>query len=121
MLNETRAENVLIRIGEDLAGEEEQTRSMAVEALGNTANRLATQLALQRRLFDSSVGVCYSALCALSFLSFSSPGTLPLFLKRALSAKLQDAARLTIAASLQNWRLRFWSGPVNPRRNLPRN
>src|SRR5258708_7210041 len=63
MLGETRAESELIRIGEAIDREEEHTRSMAVEALGNTNRRLKTQRALAARLFDPSVDVRYSALC----------------------------------------------------------
>jgi hypothetical protein len=89
MLRETRGESDLIRIGEAVDQEEEHTRSMAVEALGNTNRRRKTQRALAARLFDPSVDVRYSALCAIG-------GYIPLpeFLIQALTAKLDDPDRV---------------------------
>ena len=52
LLGETRAEAVLIRVGADVEGEDPDTRLMAVEALGITGTRRATQAALAAHLFD---------------------------------------------------------------------
>lgn len=90
MLHETRAEDTLIRLSRALDHEEEHTRSMATEVLGNTIYRLRTQRAVAERLFDPSVDVRYSALCALGGLYPS----LPEFVKTALRAKLNDPDRV---------------------------
>ena len=92
MLRETRAENMLIKVAANLGGEEEQTRSMAVEALGFTNRRRKSQAALAFHLFDPSAHVRYSSLCALS--AFSGRFPYPPFLEKALIAKLEDPERL---------------------------
>ncbi len=89
LLGETRGEQALIRIGDDLS-ENDTLRLMAVEALGNTCTREPSQRALARFVSDPSLNVRYSALCALS-------GTwkrLPDFLVSALSERLDDTASL---------------------------
>lgn len=63
-LNELRAEPLFIQLSSALDSEEDYTRDMATEALGNTVTRLSTQWALAERLFDPSVSVRFSALCA---------------------------------------------------------
>jgi HEAT repeat protein len=88
MLRETRAEDTLIKVAANLKGEEEVTRSMAVETLGFTIRRRKSQAALAVHLFDPSAHVRYSALCALSLFPEHLP--YPLFLERALIAKLDD-------------------------------
>ena len=90
LLGEERGAEILIRIGADIENESEQTRSMAVEALGNTVfRRRRKQEALARHLFDPSEDVKYSALCALSFLQ-----SIPPFIQTALREKLTDPGRL---------------------------
>lgn len=93
LLFEKKAEGALIHIADDLDAEAEHTRLMATEALGNTVDRHNTQHALARRLFDPSVGVRYSALCALCGLQ-GVPGPIPEFLSRALHAKVDDPESL---------------------------
>lgn len=66
---------------------------MATEALGNSVDRRDAQHALARLLFDPSVGVRYSALCALCALQYA-PEPLPDFVSQALRAKLDDPGRL---------------------------
>lgn len=61
---EIRAERLFIRLSSALDREEEYTRDMATEALGNTRFRATSQRALSERLFDPSVSVRYAALCA---------------------------------------------------------
>jgi HEAT repeat protein len=63
-LNDVRAEGLFIQLSARVADEEEYSRDMATEALGNTHWRRATQKAISKRLFDPSVSVRYSALCA---------------------------------------------------------
>lgn len=89
-VGEQRAAETLIFVGANLKGEQEGTRSMAVEALGNTVKQHRSQKALAKHLFDPSVDVRYSALCALSRLQ----PPLPEFLQAALRAKLDDPAKL---------------------------
>ena len=90
-LREFRAEPLFIRLCSALDTEEEYTRGMATEALGNTSHRLASQRALAARLFDPSVSVRYSALCACSGVPSHA---FPDFLRRALVAKLSDTDRV---------------------------
>jgi hypothetical protein len=87
-LHETRAESLFIRIGAAVDTEEEYTRDMATEALGNTADRSSTQRAIAERLFDPSISVRYAALCACP-----TKHLLPL-LRRALVAKLDDPGKV---------------------------
>jgi len=63
-LQEVRAEQVFIWVAGSIETEEEYTRDMATEALGNTCERAASQPALATRLFDPSVSIRYAALCA---------------------------------------------------------
>jgi hypothetical protein len=94
-LQELRAEPLFIRLSAAVDTEEEYTRDMATEALGNTWLRLRTQRALSERLFDPSVSVRYAALCACSCRHWQSrPHAFPEFLRRALVAKLADPAKL---------------------------
>jgi HEAT repeat protein len=86
-LRETRAEPLFIQVSSALQTEEEYTRDMATEALGNTSWRPRTQRALAARLFDPSVSVRYAALCA-------CPYVFPGFLRRALEAKLKDPGKV---------------------------
>jgi HEAT repeat protein len=86
-IRELRAEPLFLTLCRDVDTEEEYTRSMATEALGNTSHRHRTQLALAERLFDPSPSVRYSAMCAL-------PWKLPDFLRQALTAKLEDPDRV---------------------------
>ncbi len=90
MLGETRSEGLFIRFGAAVDTEEEYTRDMATEALGNTHWNPRTQRAIAERLFDPSISVRYSALCAVTEVN---ERTLPC-LHRALEAKLHDPARL---------------------------
>jgi hypothetical protein len=92
-LREVRAESLFIRLGAALDSEEEYTRDMATEALGNTSRRLMSQRALAERLFDPSPSVRYAALCACSMMR-PQPFPFPGFLRRALIAKLEDPAKL---------------------------
>jgi len=92
-LHELRAEPLFIRVSAALDKEEEYTRDMATEALGNTSRRLTTQRALSARLFDPSISVRYAALCACSMM-FPQPYAFPDFLRRALVAKLADPAKV---------------------------
>jgi HEAT repeat protein len=89
LIGEQRGEDTLIHIGADLQNQCEQTRLMAVEALGNTNLRRRSQEALLRHLFDPAEGVKYSALCALSHLR-----PLPEFIRAALREKLNDPGRV---------------------------
>jgi HEAT repeat protein len=92
-LQELRAEQLFIRISAAADSEEEYTRDMATEALGNTARRTQSQKALATRLFDPSVSVRYAALCALTAI-FPQPYAFPDFLRLALEAKLTDPDRV---------------------------
>jgi HEAT repeat protein len=92
-LREVRGEPLFIQVSAALDKEEEYTRDMATEALGNTWRRLSTQRALAARLFDPSVPVRYAALCACSMMS-PQPYAFPDFLRRALVAKLADPAKV---------------------------
>jgi HEAT repeat protein len=92
-LQELRAEPLFIQVCGALDTEEEYTRDMATEALGNTVRRRPTQLALRERLFDPSVSVRYAALCACSRLR-PQPHAFPGFLREALYAKLDDTGRV---------------------------
>jgi HEAT repeat protein len=86
-LRELRAEPLFIHLCAGVDTEEEYTRDMATEALGNTSKRLRSQKALAARLFDPSPSVRYAALCV-------CPYVLPGFLRRALVAKLEDPDRV---------------------------
>jgi HEAT repeat protein len=90
-LGETRSEQLFIRLSSSLDTEEEYTRGMATEALGNTAWRLRTQKAIRERLFDPEVSVRYSALCACSLINWH---VFPECLRQALEAKLNDSERV---------------------------
>jgi hypothetical protein len=92
-LREVRAEPLFIQVSAALDKEEEYTRDMATEALGNTSRRLSTQRALAARLFDPSVSVRYAALCACTMM-FPQPYAFPDFLRRALAAKLADPEKV---------------------------
>ncbi len=92
ILQETRAENTLLKVAANLEDEEEETRSLAVETLGLTNRRRKTQAALAFHLFDPSAHVRYSALCALS--AFPRHFPYPPFLEKALTAKLDDPERV---------------------------
>jgi hypothetical protein len=92
-LRELRAEPLFIQASAALDTEEEYTRDMATEALGNTWQRLRTQRALAARLFDPSIPVRYAALCACSMMC-AQPYAFPDFLRRALVAKLADPAKV---------------------------
>lgn len=76
----------MIYLGRDVAGQTEVTRLMAVEALGNTIERRASQRAAVYHLFDPSVPVRYSALCALG--AHFEP--YPAFVVEALKRVTQD-------------------------------
>ena len=89
-LGELRAESLFIRLCSALDTEEEYTRDMATEALGNTRCRPRTQRALSERLFDPSVSVRYAALCAAGDVG---PRTLSC-LRDAITAKLVDPAKV---------------------------
>lgn len=93
-LRETRAEQLFIRVSGALDTEEEYTRDMATEALGNTARRLRTQKAIRDRLFDPSVSVRYAALCACSYVVNYGRQAFPEFLREALEAKLNDPGKV---------------------------
>lgn len=82
-LQDPRAEPLFLQLCAAVEKEEEYTRQMATEALGNTSTRPRTQRALAERLFDPSPSVRYSALCA-------CPYVLPGFLREALAAKIND-------------------------------
>jgi len=86
-LQDPRAEPLFLHICAAVDTEEEYTRQMATEALGNTSARPRTQRALTERLFDPSPSVRYAALCA-------CPYILPGFLRQALVAKLDDPDRV---------------------------
>jgi HEAT repeat protein len=92
-LREFRAERLFIRVSAALDTEEEYTRDMATEALGNTIERPQSQRALAARLFDPSVSVRYAALCACSGVDLSRHA-LPDFLHRAIQTKLTDTAKV---------------------------
>lgn len=53
-LNEVRAEQLFIQLSAALGSEEEYTRDMATEALGNTSRRLRSQRALAAQLLGRS-------------------------------------------------------------------
>jgi len=93
-LRELRAESLFIRVSSAVDAEEEYTRDMATEALGNTCLRQPSQRALSQRLFDPSVSVRYAALCACSILHLQPSYEYPGFLRKALEAKLSDPARV---------------------------
>ena len=105
-LGETRAAPLFIRVSAAVETEDEYTRDMATEALGNTWWRPATQRTIAARLFDPSASVRYAALCACSCMH-PQPYRFPDFLRRALVAKLDDPDRVdddrviaTLAAKL---------------------
>jgi hypothetical protein len=89
-LRELRAESLFIRVSGNIEKEEEHTRDMATEALGNTWWHPPTQRALSERLFDPSVSVRFAALCAVRTVN---PRTLTC-LRTALLAKLADTDRV---------------------------
>ncbi len=89
-LEELRAEPLFIRLSSAVDTEEEYTRDMATEALGNTWVRRRTQRALSERLFDPSISVRYSALCAVRQIGSR---TLPRLLD-AIAAKLTDREKV---------------------------
>jgi hypothetical protein len=89
-LCEPRAEPLFIRVSAALDTEEEYTRDMATEALGNTWWRPRTQRALSERLFDPSVSLRFAALCAVRNVDAQTLGCL----QRALVAKLADPAKV---------------------------
>jgi hypothetical protein len=94
-LDELRAEPLFLHICAAVDREEEYTRDMATEALGNTALRPRTQRALAERLFDPSPSIRYAALCACSRMNRNyGPCEFPGFLRRALEAKLDDPDRV---------------------------
>jgi len=79
-----------IRLSAALDTEEEYTRDMATEALGNTWRRPRSQKAIAERLFDPSVSVRFSALCAVREVNAHTLGCL----RRALVAKLADPGKV---------------------------
>ncbi len=89
-LHEHRAEPLFIRLSAALGTEEEYTRDMATEALGNTGRRPRSQKAIAERLFDPSVSVRFSALCAVREVNAHTLGCL----RRALVAKLADPGKV---------------------------
>jgi hypothetical protein len=91
-LYELRAEPLFIQVSAALDREEEYTRDMATEALGNTCLRPRTQKALAERLFDPSPSVRYAALCACGGTRLN--GRYPGLIHRALVAKLNDPDRV---------------------------
>jgi HEAT repeat protein len=93
-LREKRAEPLFIHLCGALDTEEEYTRDMATEALGNTARRLRTQKAIRERLFDPSVSVRYAALCACGSVDHYGLHAFPEFLREALEAKLTDPEKV---------------------------
>jgi HEAT repeat protein len=96
-LDELRAEPLFLRICAAVDSEEEYTRDMATEALGNTALRPRSQRALAARLFDPSPSIRYAALCACSRMNRNyGPCEFPDFIQRALKAKLDDPDRVDV-------------------------
>ncbi|MGC9949230.1 MAG: HEAT repeat domain-containing protein [Bryobacteraceae bacterium] len=102
-LKELRAEPLFIRLSAALDTEEDYTRGIATEALGNTWWRPRTQRAISARLSDPSVSVRFSALCAVRRVNIHTLDSL----RRALVAKLADPAKVddnrvvaTLAAQL---------------------
>jgi HEAT repeat protein len=89
-LRELRAEPLFIRLSCALETEEEYTRDMATEALGNTSWRSRTQRALSERLFDPSVSVRFAALCAAGSVGPHTSSCL----RNAIIAKLADPAKV---------------------------
>jgi HEAT repeat protein len=89
-LRELRAESLFIRLSSAMDTEEEYTRDMATEALGNTRNRPRSQRALSERLFDPSVSVRYAALCAAGTVGPRTSSCL----RDAIIAKLADPAKV---------------------------
>ena len=89
-LRDRRAENLFIHVSGNIEREEEYTRDMATEALGNTWWHPATQRALAERLFDPSVSVRFAALCAVSTVNARTLSCL----RTALAAKLADTDRV---------------------------
>jgi len=94
-LDELRAEPLFLQICAAVDTEEEYTRDMATEALGNTPFRPRTQRALVERLVDPSPSIRYAALCACSRMNRNyGPCEFPGSLRRALEAKLDDPDRV---------------------------
>jgi HEAT repeat protein len=94
-MHELRAEPLFLHICAAVETEEEYTRDMATEALGNTALRPRTQRALAERLFDPSPSIRYAALCACGRMNRNyGPCEFPYFVRRALEAKLDDPDRV---------------------------
>ncbi len=89
-LREPRAEHLFLHVCAAVETEEEYTRDMATEALGNTRWRPRTQRALSERLFDSSVSVRFAALCAIGAVDDQALECL----RRALEAKLTDPGKV---------------------------
>ena len=89
-LNELRAEPLFIRVSSALDTEEEYTRDMATEALGNTRRRPRTQRALAERLFDPSVSIRFAALCATGSVDSHTHSCL----REAVIAKLSDPGKV---------------------------
>ena len=89
-VNERRAEPLFIQLSSAADSEEEYTRDMATEALGNTCWRRRTQKALSERLFDPSASVRFAALCAVARLY----GLMLPCLHQALVAKLDDPGKV---------------------------
>jgi hypothetical protein len=92
-LKELRAEPLFLHICAAVDSEEEYTRDMATEALGNTAFRPRTQRALAARLFPSP-SIRFAALCACSMNPSCGAREFPGFLLRAIEAKLEDPDRV---------------------------
>lgn len=88
LLADRRAADVCLRVAADLAGEEEHTRLIAVEALGAGIDRPHVQIAVARYVSDPSRGVRYSALCAAGQL-YGRP--IGLVLRAALESATADS------------------------------
>jgi hypothetical protein len=93
-LGEFRAEPLFLQICAAVDREEEYTRDMVTEALGNTSFRPRTQRALAARLFDPSPSIRFAALCACSMNPNYGSSRFPGFLRRAIEAKLEDPDRV---------------------------
>ena len=89
-LNESRGEQLFIRLSAAVETEDWYTRDMATEALGNSWRRPRSQRAIAERLFDPCVSVRYAALCACRGVNAE---TLP-SLRHALEAKLSDPEKV---------------------------
>jgi len=89
-LGELRAESLFIQVSAAIDKEEEYTRDMATEALGNTWWRPTTQRAIAKRLFDPSVSIRFAALCAVRTVNAQTLCCL----RAALVAKLKDPDRV---------------------------